>query len=364
MMGWALATALALSTPAGDLVPPDSAQVMAVPPELKALVQERVNASSPNQLQRLRRLMELMSISPDGLNLQYNDQATQTVEQAYASRQANCLTYTLVFLALAREAGLDAHPQEIEETLAWQQRDDIVYRSNHANAAVRIAGRRFVIDVGSRFVIARHPARAISERRLLAQYYNNRAAQLMSLGELPDALAHARIAIELDPTYPTTWSNTGVLRLHSGDIGGAEQAYKTALSLAPGHSSALFNLVSLYKRTGDHKREIQFRRQLDKVQSQDPFHQFLLAAELENKGEYAQAIQHYKRAIRLHGGEHRFYYGLARAYAQSGSAARARRALERALVLASDKDKAEDADEATLAQYRTMLDDLRMTGGL
>ncbi len=363
MIGWALAAALALSVPTGeharpDHEPPAPAQIMAVPPALRALVQERVNAPGRGQSQRLRRLIELMSTSRDGLRLEYYDDATQTVEQAYLNRQVNCLTYTLVFLALAREAGLDAYPQEIDETLSWQQRQDVVYRSNHVNAAVRLGAQRYVVDVGSSFVIGRHPAHAIGEQRLLAQYYNNRAAQLMVLGDLPAALAHADISIELDPAYATTWSNTGVLRLHSGDSAGAERAYATALSLAPEHSSALFNLVALYQRSGDHDRETQFRRRLDKVQSQDPFHQFMLALQFEQRGEYAEAIKRYRRAIRLHGGEHRFYHGLARAYAHAGNPRSARRALQRALALASGKD------ETVLAQYRTMLDGLRATGGL
>lgn len=352
MIGWALAAAMALSSPAAGSAPPDRAQIMAMPPDLHAMVREQVNAPGRSQSQRLQRLIDLMSISPEGLRLEYHDDATQTVEQAFINRRVNCLTYTLVFLALAREAGLDAYPQEIDETLSWQQRGDIVYRSNHVNAAVRLGAQRYVVDVGSSFVIGRRPAHAISEQRLLAQYYNNRAAQLMSQGDLPTALAHADIALELDPTYPNTWSNTGVLRLHSGDLAGAEQAYTTALSLAPEHSSALFNLVALYKRSGDHEREAQFRRRLDKVQSRDPFHQFLLAVQFERQGSYAQAIKRYQHAIRLYGDEHRFYHGLARAYAQMGNSRRARRALQRALTLASGKD------EAAHVQYRTMLDDL------
>ncbi|KAF1711837.1 tetratricopeptide repeat protein [Pseudoxanthomonas sacheonensis] len=362
MIGWALAAALALSTPAVEHAslehaPPDPAQLMAVPPALRALVQERVNAPGRSQSQRLRRLIGLMSTSQDGLRLEYQDDATQTVEQAYLNRQVNCLTYTLVFLALAREAGLDAYPQEIDETLSWQQRQDVVYRSNHVNAAVRLGAQRYVVDVGSSFVIGRHPAHVISEQRLLAQYYNNRAAQLMVLDDLPAALAHADISLELDPAYPTTWSNTGVLRLHSGDLAGAERAYATALSLAPEHSSALFNLVALYKRSGDHEREAQFQRRLDKVQSRDPFHQFMLAMQFEQRGDYAQAIKRYQRAIRLHGGEHRFYHGLARAYAQAGNSRSARRALQRAVALAAGKD------EAALAQYRAMLHGLLAAGG-
>ena len=360
MMGWVLAAALALPTPVGGNTPPGREQIMAVPPELQTLVEERVNAPGRSQSKRMRRLIELMSTSPDGMRLDYRDDATLTVEQAFQNHQANCLTYTLVFLALAKQAGLNAYPQEIDETLAWQQHEDIVYRSNHVNAAVNIGGNRFVVDVGSRFVIPRSPAHPISENRLLAQYYNNRAAQLMTLEDLPAALAHADIAIELDPRYATSWSNTGVLRLHSGDPLGAEQAYLTALSLTPENSSALFNLVSLYKRNGDHKLEAQYQGRLDKIQSKDPFHQYLLAVELEKRGQYAQAIQRYKRAIRLYGDEHRFYYGLSRVYTQAGNTFRAKRALQRALELVTTREE----DELTIIQYRTMLDDLRATGGL
>ena len=358
MIGWALAAAMALSPVASGDAPPDPAQVMAVPPDLHALVLKQVNAPGRSQSQRLRRLIDLMSISPEGLRLEYHDDATQTVEQAYLNRRVNCLTYTLVFLALAREAELNAYPQEIDETLSWQQRGDIVYRSNHVNAAVRFGAQRYVVDVGSSFVIGRRPAHAISEQRLLAQYYNNRAAQLMFQGDFPAALAHADIALKLDPTYPNTWSNTGVLRLHSGDLAGAEQAYATALSLAPQHSSALFNLVALYKRNGDQEREAQFQRRLDKVQSRDPFHQFLLAVQFERQGSHAQAIKRYQHAIRLYGDEHRFYLGLARAYTATGDSRRARRALQRALTLVAGKD------ETAHAQYRTMLEGLRATDPL
>ena len=356
MIGWMLAIALAVTSPTSDLVPPAPDQVMAMPPALQTMLHEQVIEPGRTQTHRMQLLFKLMSSDEGGLAMQYHDQATQTVAQAFQSRQANCLTYTMMFLAMAHAAGLDAVPQEIDQTLAWQQRDNVVYRSNHGNANVRIGVQRYLVDVGSSFVIARRAAHPISQQRLLAQYYNNRAVQLMTNAQLPAALAHAAIAIELDPDYPTTWSNTGVLRTQNGDVAGAEAAYLHALSLDPRQASALFNLVSLYHRKGDEQNAAMLRKRLEKVQSSDPFHQFMLAIEFEKQGDGAMAASYYKRAIRLHGGEHRFYLGLARAHVLDGDTRRARRALEHALALAKD--------ETTRAEYRTALKTLQDTGQL
>lgn len=356
MMSWALAMALAITAPANEVLPPRPDRIMAVPAEMQALLQERVLEPADNPADRLSLLLDLMSSGENGMGLRYEEDATLTVEEAYRQKQANCLTYTLLFLALARQAGITAHPQEIDETLSWQQQGDIVYRSNHVNAIARGNSQWHVVDVASGSVIARHPPHRITENRLLAQYYNNRAAWLMGHDQLQAALMHADMAIALDPKYPVTWSNTGVIRLRIGDLWGAERAYLRALSLDPMHASALSNLDSLYRRLGQPERAAPYRHRLEKVQRLDPFHQFMLALEYAKRGDSTHAINHYRRAIRLQGDEPRFYLGLARVYLAIGNQRSADRALRRAL--ASTKD------ELRRAQYQAALEKLRSTGQL
>ena len=349
MIGLALAAALALSPLTGIGAPPLPTEIMVVPPELRAILQEQVLDKTRNKSQRLELLVGMMSKS--SLDIQYHDDATQTVAQSFQSRQANCLTHTLMFLALAREAGLNAYPQEIEETLAWHQEDGIVYRTSHVNAGINIGTRRYVVDVGSSFIIGRRPAKQVSQSRLLAHYYNNRAAQLLAEGNLPLALAHAEIAISLDATFPTTWSNTGVLYLRNGDRSAAEQAYLRALALKPTHTGALFNLIGLYERTGDRVRAAEMRARLDKLQSTDPFHEFLRGVEFENIGDGPNAVSSYRRVIAVLGNEHRFHYRLSRAYLLTGNQRAARHALQRALALCGN--------DPVCAQYQVELNALR-----
>lgn len=352
MIAWILAATLALPVPATvpEPMPPSPEQVMAVPPQLQAQLQAEVIGPARSELDRLQRLGQFLDDGERGLGLQYREDATYTVAEAYLNRHVNCVSYTLMFLALARLAGIEAYPQEIEETLSWEQHGDIVYFGNHVNVRARAGMQRYLADVGGNSVIGRHPARRISMQRALAQYYNNRAVTLLSEQRLTAALAHAGVALELDPDYPVSWSNTGVLRLRNGDRSGAERAYATALKLDPNNASALFNLVGLYQRSGDREREALFRKRLETVQRSNPFHHFVLAMEYEKQGDGKRAVKHYLRAIQLHGDEHLFYSGLARAYLLDGDPRRARHALKRALALVKD--------ESTRAAYQARMEQI------
>ncbi|MFC0679422.1 tetratricopeptide repeat protein [Lysobacter korlensis] len=350
MAGWILAAAAALllSLPAHARQPdeppagtraehtvaeaadaPGREQIMAIPPELRAQFEKQVLAAGGNQQQVLTRLVGFL-FGKSGLGITYRHDATYTVAEAYRTRTANCLTFTLLTVALARQAGLKAYGQGIEDTLTWHQDQSLVYRTNHVNAGVSVQTRRFAVDVAQDSVIARHPAQPIDDERLLALYYNNRAIELTGSGQRDAAARHMAASLQLDPGYATSWSNAGVLEMRKGDLQAAERHYEQALSLAPTHVATLVNLVALEERRGNAARAAAYRKRLDKEQLKDPFHQFQLALEQEKRGQYDRAVGHYRNAIRLHEGEHRFHSGLARVYLLLGHSRRAEKSLTRA----------------------------------
>jgi Flp pilus assembly protein TadD len=347
---WILCGLLALSAVAARAVPaPD--QVLALPERLRADFRARVLATDDVEARRLELLVDyLFAPPPDGLGLQYAADATLTVAEAYAARQANCLSFTLLTVALAREAGLTAYGQEIAETLAWRKVDQTIYRSNHVNAGVRVRRKRLTVDVAWDEVIATEPPRAVADARLLAHYYNNRAVDLMRAGNLDAALAHADAALAQDPEFATSWSNRGVLQRRRGDETRARSDFERALALEPDHPGALSNFAVQLRRDGDLARADAVLAHLDAVQSRDPLHQFMQALDAERGGDFARAADHYRRAIRLHDGEHSFHFGLARAYLQLGRDRAAARALERAHALSEGEQRRRYA--AKLAQLR------------
>jgi Flp pilus assembly protein TadD len=338
MVIWAYATILAWSvavpasvTPAMSPMP-SPAQVMAVPPELRTQLQQQVIDAGGSGRSRLERLVGFLFQKP-GLGMEYSADATLTVEQAYRARKANCLTFTLLTVALAHEAGLQADGQELDDIVAWRVGGDIIYRFNHVNAGITIGRSRLTVDVARDLVVARKPPQPISDQHLLALYYNNRAAELLAAASPAAAAPYMAMALQLAPRYASAWANAGVLHLHQGDPLAAERDYLKALALDPANAGALMNLVALYRNNGDEARRAIYARRLEKVQVKDPYFQFLQAEDDERRGDYAAAVQHYRRAIRLYDGDSRFYVGLAHAYRQLGEERHARRAMNHAAAL-------------------------------
>jgi Tfp pilus assembly protein PilF len=329
MFSWLLAVALALPTPAPAAVvaadPIPRSEVMAMPPELRAQVHEIVSGDNAAPTQRFQRLMNFV-VDDHGLGMTYEEDATYTVAQAYATRKANCLTFTLLVLALAKEAGLEAYPQEVGETLSWREVDGTIYRDNHINAGVLVGGHRYTIDPAADLVFLPRSPVKVSHERLLSHYYNNVAVDRLQQGRIDAALQNMAVALDLDPGYATLWSNAGVMHLHNGDATAAERSYLQALALDPVDASGLFNMVQLLHRRND-PRERGYRQRLARVEQKDPLQQFLQALDHERAGDYPRAIGSMRRAIQLKPDEHRFYAALARIYERAGDLARARSAL-------------------------------------
>lgn len=351
-----LATALFLGEPGeGVTAPPPppaaapAASVTALPQELRRRFRDEVLSAPATDRQRLEQVLHFM-LDADALAIAYDQGATYSVEQTYATRRANCLSFTLLFLALAREAGLDARPQEIENTLSWHQEQNTIFRNNHINAGVRIGGHSFTVDIsGDTLIAGDHPTSA-SEQRLLAHYFNNLAMDQLAQNNATAGLQLMQEAFSADASYAPLWSNAGVLHMRQGNVAAAEHAYRQALALDPEDNGALFNMISLSRRLGDARSEAEFRHRLDRVQQKDPLYHFMQAMDYERNSDYPQAIRHYRRAIRLHAGEHRFYSALARAYLKAGNPRGAGRALKRAQAL---------TDGATRAVYRAQLQELK-----
>lgn len=327
-----LATALA-GVPAQAAVPPPpppaAETLMTIPPELQHMLQQRVMRRSQSPQERLQRLVDMMFAS-DGLALQYGASDTHSVAESFATRRVNCLSFTLLFVALAREARLTARPQEVGRVLSWYEQDGLAYNYGHLNVQVRINSRTGTIDLDSNILMDRRGPHVIPDSRLFAHYYNNRGAELMADGQLQQARLYFEQSLRTDPRLTDAWNNLGVLDFRENAFGAAAADYAQALALDPRHSASLSNALNLYRKTGDVRRAGQVLTQLQQVQERDPFRQYVLGTEAERRGDYAEAARYYTRAIHLYPNAHQFHFGLARVSFLAGNG----RVAERELRLA------------------------------
>lgn len=354
MLNWLLATALAMQAnafppPPTVEPPPPPEQILVVPDELRAMLQRQVVEPSGNsRRRRLDMLLDFM-FDPNGLGMQYQYDASSTVAESFRTRKANCLAFTLLTVALAREAGLSAYGQEIDRVLSWQLTGNVVMQNTHTNAGVMIGGERLVVDVASDELLAITPPRRIEDRRLLALFYNNNAMQLMVDGHPQQARTWLDAAMRQDAD-PMLWNNAGVLSLRSGDATGAERLFLQALKRNPRHNASLFNLVALYQRTGNTAQAARWQKRADRELRRDPVQQFTWGLQSEQAGNYAEAARHFRQAIALDRDEQLFHFGLARAYLRLGQLRLADNELVRAHDLSNGSEQ---------ARYQAKLDALR-----
>lgn len=354
MLEWVLSAALAMppavQATVVDASVPSPERVMALPEGVRDSFRREVIEATRFPEARLGRLIKFV-FDKDGLGIAYKADATLTIAEAVEARTANCLTSTMLVVALAREAGLDARGQLVEDVPVWGAEGELVVQSRHANAIVDVGGRRrFVVDVdasGSEATDALHP---VEDAQLLASYYGNRAAELMLEGRYQAARTWSEIAIKHSPGDVTLWNNAGVLSLRMGRPGEAEDWFLKAVRLAPDQTSALSNLVDFYRRQGDAKRMREWQARSQRVLRRAPYYQYQLGRQSEVAGKAEEAARHYRQAIRLARGEHRFHFALARTYFAMGYPDRAGRELVRAHAL---------TDGALRARYEGKLATLR-----
>ena len=339
MIGWNAFALLAVANLA-PAAPPSPEQVMALPPDLRQQIREQVidQTNAPNQ--RLQRLLELVfqqhqahATQPPQAPLHYDTAATLSVADTWAQRRANCLSFTLLFVAAARAAGLEARVQEVRQVVTWYEDQGVIYNAGHVNVGLRVDGLPATLDLDQNVLYDHRGPQPISDRRALAHFYNNRGSELLAAGQSDSAREHFRMALQMAPDFAPAWNNLGVLENRSGNGAAALQAFHNALALDPALPSALSNASALYQRNGDEAHAQQLQARLQRAHRRDPFYHFMQGVAAERRGDYPAAIDDYRQAIHLYPGAHQFQFGLARAYSLNGDNRRATRAMQRARTL-------------------------------
>lgn len=350
-----LSSALALQAVAAPVPvaaaaePPPPDQVMAIPGGLMQAYRQQVLDRTNAPEQRMRRMVDFM-FDKDGLALEYKADATHTVAESYRTRQVNCLSFTLMAVALARAAGLEAHGQEIDRVLAWNLTGDVVMQSMHANVVVTIDRRDYMVDIASSRLYAPVLDYQVDDQHLMASFYGNRAMELLAAGQLDESKKWLGRALELSPEDAAFWNNAGVLSQRMGDPAAAEELFLRAAKKNPRLMSALSNLVALYHARGDSSRTAYWQDRAESILRKDPYYQFSLAERHAQSGDYRQAVDLYRRAISLEGDEQLFHFGLARAYMQLGELDDAESEMDVAYRLSGGSDR---------SRFQAKLDALR-----
>lgn len=301
--------------------------------EMRAFVTPIAAVAEPAE--RLERLREAM-ISRGLFSMGYTNEFTRTARAAFHERQGNCLSFTMLFVALAREAGLDVSYNVVDVPPIFDKEHGHVVVGRHVNAIVNAsAGRKFIVDFNEPNYRERYPIRAVGDRYAVALYYNNLGAEALVRQQHELGFSLLREAVRADPGLPGAWVNLGVLYARLGLYDFAEAAGLRALAADPTDQSALANLVSVYSSLGERRLAAAYRQRIRDYRRMNPYYHFALAQIAYDEKRFKDALSSLRKAVRLKGDEDEFYLLRGQALTELGHPQRAAESFEHARELAA-----------------------------
>jgi Flp pilus assembly protein TadD len=320
--------------------------VLALDDAMHALLAEYVDPSASDQI-RLNQLIHAL-IGEAQYQLNYGPQ-TRTAIETFHRREGNCLSFTIMFVAFARHAGLAVSFQEVDVPPDWTVNDGTFLLNRHVNARISLGiGGEHIVDFNIEDFRSTYDQRRISDERALAHFYNNKGVELMQVDDHAGAMIALRIALQRDPTFAPAWNNLGTLYRRQSRLGFAEASYLQALEMNRNEYVAMSNLASLYTETGDKPKVKHFADRTNRHRKNNPYYRFKLAREAFGQRHYDTAIENLEFAIRAKEWEDSFYFLLGLSYLQKGDQARARKWLTKAEEVA--------ANDALKRNYQSKID--------
>ncbi|MEM1434615.1 MAG: tetratricopeptide repeat protein [Pseudomonadota bacterium] len=275
---------------------------------------------------RFRALLELFE--DDGeLALEYDLSASTSATHTLAARRGNCLSFTVLFVALARELDINAQVQEVSIPAAWARLGDVAVANRHVVAWGRIASRAWEVDFGRFTVATTTPRRLLSDREVRAVLASNQGASLLATAD--DGLPLLRAALRVDEDLAQGWGNLGVGLARLGDLAGAEYAFRRALEHEPGDASALSGLLRLYREIDPATAET-LEVVMPRLVSRSPWVRYNRGQQALTQGDLAAALRAFEAAVRTAPDEPWFHLAVVRTRAGMGDRQGAKRALRRA----------------------------------
>lgn len=306
------------------------------------LFAETVTASAKHKDSKAEALHQALMTSSahGGRGITYTSLVTNTGINAFEQRQANCLSYTLLYVAMARHLGLNAEVNEVMLPPTWEMRDNDTYLfMRHVNAKVfmprkhtfswvRVAETAdvgdIVVDLEMRRFRPHYKQKVIDKDLVAAQFYSNRGMELSAAGNTREAFLYLRKALLVNAEQSYIWSNFGSFYRRQKMFTEAEAIYLHGLALNPRDYTIMHNLSGLYLERGDKVKHKEYQQRVRQHRNANPYYMFKLAEELSERNENDKALELLRKAIKKEKDEERFYRLAADIYERTGDSENAK----------------------------------------
>jgi Flp pilus assembly protein TadD len=236
--------------------------------------------------------------APDGAAMHYDAWFTASASSAFHERRFNCLSFSHLVIALAREIGLDAYYLQALYRERYDREGDLVLLAGHVTAGWGDGVQRWVVDFGNAPALGNARVRQLDDRRALALHYANLGAAFLRRGDTRSAMSALATALEVDPGTAGAWVNWGVALRRNGDVAGAEAAYRAAIEVEPSLVPGYANLYGLLRATGRTREAAGLVTEIGKLPNHDPWLMLAMGDECIAARDLAGAERLYRQAHR------------------------------------------------------------------
>ncbi len=245
----------------------------------------------------------------DGLGFAYREDGDYAARETFRRREGNCVAFSLLVVAMAREFRLTARFNEVRTEPRWERLGAVVAELRHLNVVVRGDSGTVMVDLlpppgPGVALIATNP---VSDAHAFAMFYSNIGVQRLGQGRLTDALPLLGRATAIAPGYAEGWVNLGNACLRAGESGRAKECFDRALKAEPRNLKALVGLAQLCRATGEVGRAQELERRTERFRLRNPFYLLQRARVELAGGDAASADRLLRRAIAIKDDEPEFY---------------------------------------------------------
>ncbi|MDH4050423.1 MAG: hypothetical protein OEU93_02520 [Rubrivivax sp.] len=224
----------------------DPAAVIAMSPQMRNYLRDVIVPRSP-VTGRVQGLVDALN-STDHLKLVYDSSATRTASETFDARRGDCLSLLLMTAAFAREMGLEVRFQKILTRDVQVPEGDLIRVVGHVNIGLARHAPRDVQDwVMVDFIPPEDAGRLrfqpLTQQRIQAMYFNNKAVEALEAGQHGQAYWWLRASSASDPGFASAYITLGALWDRAGRTDLAKESLAYALALDPGNPSAVNNLA-------------------------------------------------------------------------------------------------------------------------
>ena len=277
------------------------------------------------------------------MGLLYRSNANSVASETFYNRSANCLSLSIMTYAMAKHAGYDATFYEVDIPEYWTRRDGFSFLNGHVNLTINVPKDPLVTNIGPssadvdfdpQMIRTHFPRVPVTKSLVLSMFYNNKGADALIANSYTRAYSYFRAAAVLSPQLQQSWVNLGVLYRMVDAFKAAEQSYRFALNLDDKNLTAWDNLSILYYHQGFLEKSAEIKARVEAQRKENPFYHFILGEQALDDGEFANALEHFQRALRLDNTRHEVLFGLAKSYYELGDINNAERYIKRAIQFA------------------------------